>query len=226
MSSISNAAQNQLLSEIHKRKDVVLEYLQLAVLDRLTDLQANRMEEIFQQAEADPLLGFLIDEADHIAGHELNLIDSGYIAEQQEKLAQILDGSWIQLIIEKSRLKEYAQLPQKTVKVAQTRLKKRGFYSGEIDGVCGKETKAAFHRLEREFCEELKSLGLLPSAGDEKCVANASEAIELIKAQDKENPADFQEKADLLILQTWLSTRPEFCLESSCEISTHSDSQL
>ena len=206
MPTINSSTEDQILSEIRQRRSIVLEYLGLAILDTLTDQQEKRMEAIFQQAEADPLLGFLIDEADHVAGHELDLIDSGYIAEQQEKLAQTLDQTWVQSVIEKSRLEKYAQLPQKTVETAQISLKKHGLYSGKIDGVCGEETKAAFHRLEREFCEEVTNIGLLPAAGVEECVSNTSKAIELVKAQGKENTADFQEKADLLILQTWLST--------------------
>lgn len=202
---ISNSlTEGQILSEIRQRKDVALEYLRLAVLPVLTDEQEERMQEIFQQAEADPLLGFLIDEADHIAGHELELIDSGYIAEQQEKLAETLDRTWVQSIIEKSRLKKYAQLPQKTVETAQIRLKRHGLYSGKIDGIWGEQTKAAFYRLEKELRDDLGMTGVLPTLNDDKSISTTSRVIELVKAQGREYTVDFQEKADLLSLKTWL----------------------
>lgn len=208
MPTVNGAREKLPLSKIYAHRETVIEYLQLAVKDVLTEQQATRMGEIFKQAETDPLLCFLIDEADHIAGHELGLIDSDYIAEQQERLAQTLDRSWVQLIIGKSRLDEYAQLPPKTLEIAQTCLKERGLYDGSIDGVCGEETKAAFRRLEKQFYAELKRLGLSKTAEDNKSRSlDMIKAIELVEASEQENTADVQEQARLLILQTWLSNR-------------------
>jgi hypothetical protein len=205
MSKVNSPTELLLLSEAQKRSDIIMEYLHLAVLETLTEPQADRMEQILENAESDSILAFLIDEADHIIGHELDLIDSDRIAAQQETLQQKLDKTWVQLIISRSRLDRYAQLPKETLEDAQQQLQKRGLYDGPIDGQCGEETKAAFRKLETLFHEEW---GTTDPAMLTNCEVSPEglTATKSVASLSNEDIAELYSKAQLLILQTWLST--------------------
>ncbi|MDJ0708433.1 MAG: hypothetical protein QNJ46_34620 [Leptolyngbyaceae cyanobacterium MO_188.B28] len=111
-----------------KYKELVYEYCALAVKCTLTDEAADRMVEILQKAESEPLLSFLIDEADHLVAHELGLIDGQLINQQQAKLQQRIETNWIDQLLLDIQLH-----PRKL----QQFLKEQGLYKGAIDGVCG-----------------------------------------------------------------------------------------
>lgn len=206
MPRVNSPAELQLLSEAQKRSSIIIEYLNLAVLDSMTEAQADRMEQILEGAESDQTLSFLIDEADHIIGHELELIDSERIVEQQETLRERLDKTWVQLVISNNRLNSYALLPKQTLEDAQKQLQKRGLYNGEIDGLCGEKTKEAFRKLEEIFHQELKVI-------DPLLLSQKTTSQELARTESTasvninlESITDFESKAQLLALQTWLST--------------------
>ena len=54
---------------------IVLEYGELAARQKLSDHEADRMEEILTLANDDSALSFWIDEVDHCLGHRLGLLD-------------------------------------------------------------------------------------------------------------------------------------------------------
>lgn len=117
-----------------KYKGLVYEYCALAVKCTLTDEAADRMVEILQKAESEPLLSFLIDEADHLVAHELGLIDGLMINQQQAKLKQRIEANWVdQLLLD-------VQLHPRKL---QQFLKDQGLYEGAIDGICGPATENA-----------------------------------------------------------------------------------
>lgn len=126
-----------LIEESLKYKEVIREYCFLATQNRLTEDQADRMAEIFQQAQSEPLLSFLIDESDHLVAHQLGLIDEEFVKQQQAKLGQS---------IRQTRQKQW-------IKKVQTMLKNIGLYAGSIDGICGPKTQeaiASFKQLKWE----------------------------------------------------------------------------
>lgn len=124
------------LQELMKYKLVVREYCALSVKPMLTETEADRMDEILAQAEQEPTLNLLLDEADHLVAHELNLIDPVFIVQQQKKLADVLQRE----------LPKADYSLNKTAEI-QAVLKKEGLYTGAIDGVCGPRTEEAIKQL-------------------------------------------------------------------------------
>jgi hypothetical protein len=81
-------------------KPIVQEYCQLALLPTLDDQAANRLEAILYQAEAEPLLSLLLDEADYLVAHHQNAIQEQYIQRQQQQLRQAIESLWIELLMQ------------------------------------------------------------------------------------------------------------------------------
>ncbi len=90
--SLSHHAQNH--------RGVILSYCQLSMQPQLSDSDAEQLDAILAAAEADPLLSFLIDEADHMIAHLQNLIDDGDIADQQQKLQACLSEAWLNRVFQ------------------------------------------------------------------------------------------------------------------------------
>ena len=176
-------------------RTIVSEYFTLSVLNQLTEKQANRTAEILEQAEHDPLLSFLLDEADHAIGHLLNLIDVEETREEQVMLRRSIDRNWINWSVTRARVKNDLSIPQYTLKQAQASLKEQGLYQAEIDGVCGEKTKEAFQQLEAKFHQHLRNNGLL-SQGTQNIETH--EAIKLVK--EKGIDGEISDDADLLSL--------------------------
>jgi len=124
------------LQELMKYKPIVREYCALSVKPMLTETEADRMDEILGQAEQEPTLNLLLDEADHLVSHELNLIDPVFIAQQQKRLADVLQ-------LEPPKTDHSLD---KTAEI-QAVLKKEGLYTGAIDGVCGPRTEEAIKQV-------------------------------------------------------------------------------
>ncbi|MBD2090129.1 hypothetical protein H6F67_09715 [Microcoleus sp. FACHB-1515] len=125
------------LQELMKYKPIVREYCTLSIQSKLTETEANRLGAILQQAEQEPMLNLLLDEADHLVAHELDLIDPVFIQEQQHKL---------KVALQLERFKK-ANLSQTETVEIQTVLQKEGLYTGAIDGVCGPRTQEAIKQL-------------------------------------------------------------------------------
>ncbi|MBW4440687.1 MAG: peptidoglycan-binding protein [Plectolyngbya sp. WJT66-NPBG17] len=143
---------------------VLNEYYRLECQPTLTETEADRVQAILEDAQKDPMLDFLIDEVDHILGHELGLIDEKFIQQQQEKLKFAIEPKWMEHLLSRHTgepdplLLEDAELL--SLQDAQTRLKQEGLYDGCIDGVFGPITKQAFRALRRRIQERLEKQGL------------------------------------------------------------------
>lgn len=184
-------------------RNVVSEYCTLSVLDRLTEQQADRIAEILNQATQDPLLSFLLDEADHAIGHLMNLINVEETREEQAVLRRAIDQNWIAWLLTKAKAKNGSLVPQYALKQAQASLKKQGLYQAEIDGVCGEKTREAFQQLEAKFHQYLKRNGLYPELGHDAQNIETQEAIRLVK--EKGLDGEINDDADLLSFGNWLS---------------------
>jgi hypothetical protein len=61
--------------------DIAQEYLQLRATSPLIEEQADRLEEILEQATSDPLLNLLIGEMEHILGHQYNILTFEWLSD-------------------------------------------------------------------------------------------------------------------------------------------------
>lgn len=85
-------------------RPIIYEYCQLALRPTLTDAEAVRLGEILAQAEASPLLSFLVDEADYLIAQHQNLICNQYLQQQQRLLLEAMDAVWITELINQFKL--------------------------------------------------------------------------------------------------------------------------
>ncbi len=133
-----------LLQQSLKYGEIIQEYCTLASQRSLTQLQAERIEEILQHAQFDPWLDFLIDEADHILDHELGLIKEPFIKHQQNELKKAIDRLWCQRVLQEIQ-------EQNSSKKLQKYLQEEGLYDGAIDGYIGPRTQSAIELLKQRY---------------------------------------------------------------------------
>ncbi|MEA5450020.1 hypothetical protein VB780_15675 [Leptolyngbya sp. CCNP1308] len=76
-------------------RPTVYEYCQLALRPTLDQAAAERMGEILQRAEAEPLLNFLIDEADGLVARLQPCLGPQNLHQQQRRLQAAIDTLWV-----------------------------------------------------------------------------------------------------------------------------------
>jgi hypothetical protein len=131
-----------LLDQAAHYQPLVLEYCQLALRPTLSDAEQDRMADILHQATEDAVLGFWLEEADHLVAHHLGLIDSNLIKEQQDRFRYL--RLWHDL--------------QSRIKVLQAYLHRQGVYRGSIDGVMGPSTQQALREHLKTEPDDLASV--------------------------------------------------------------------
>lgn len=136
--------------QAQQHRQVIQSYCELSVQPSLSDRDTAHLETILANAETDPLLSFLIDEADHMLAHLYNFIDDGEIADQQEKLQTCLSEAWLNQAFQDLT----HRLQRSQCKHLQQYLKQEGFYQGDVDGVMGQLTKAAM----KQCCDQREEL--------------------------------------------------------------------
>lgn len=127
---------------------IVLEYCYLASLATLSEEQADYLDRILAEAETDEFLNFLLIEFDCIIAQKLNLLAAEHIhqyANQQAFLREHL----VKLVSDD--LAYYREL--------QKRLREKGCYQGPVDGVFGKDSRAAVERFQASI--HLQANGVL-----------------------------------------------------------------
>mgnify|MGYP001793608603 FL=1 len=125
-----------------EHRDLIQTYCQLSVQPALSNSDTTRLDAILATAETDPLISFLLDEADHMLAHLYNFIDDRDIAEQQHKLQTSLSDAWLNQAFQDLAYR----LKSSQCKNLQQYLKEQGFYKGAVDGVLGQSTKAAMQK--------------------------------------------------------------------------------
>jgi hypothetical protein len=88
---------NQAFPLTPESKKIIQEYFQLALLQQLSQSQAQRMSEIMEMVQSSEILGFWLNEADHLIGHKLNLIDENECKNQQARLREYLDDQYLEV---------------------------------------------------------------------------------------------------------------------------------
>jgi hypothetical protein len=81
---------DQWLVSLLAHRPMVYEYCQLALRPALDSAAADRMDEILRQAEAEPLLNLLIDEADELVARLQPGLGDQQIKQQQERLREAI----------------------------------------------------------------------------------------------------------------------------------------
>jgi hypothetical protein len=131
----------------HKYGSVTDEYYRLATYHELSDEDTDRLVAIYEQAEADPLLSFLINELDSILNQRLGLLDPKHQSSYEDQLA------WL-----REHLQEIPYESESRKKM-QTLLQELKYYSGPIDGVWGKRSEKAIHKLHQQAQLRLREEG-------------------------------------------------------------------
>lgn len=131
----------------HKYGSITDEYYRLATCNELSDEDTDRLVAIYEQAEADSLLSFLINELDSILNQRLGLLDLTHQESYEDQLACL-----------REHLQElpYEAEPRKKM---QTLLQELKYYAGPIDGVWGTRSKEAIHRLCQQAQRRLQEEG-------------------------------------------------------------------
>ena len=76
-------------------RSTVYEYCHLALRPSLDRAAADRMGEILQRAEAEPLLNLLIDEADGLVNRLQPCLCDQHLHQQQQRLQIVIDALWV-----------------------------------------------------------------------------------------------------------------------------------
>jgi hypothetical protein len=76
-------------------RSTVYEYCQMALRPSLDRAAADRMGEILQRAEAEPLLNLLIDEADGLVNRLQPCLCDQHLHQQQQRLQIMIDVLWV-----------------------------------------------------------------------------------------------------------------------------------
>lgn len=143
--SIDNLVE-QLIQASQRYAATLAEYQRLALQSELTEAEADRMAAIYTEAEAFPLLNFLINELDYRLGQHLGLLSDDKLKEYQDQQA------W---------LREHLQgmpFDHEYRRKVQQLLREQKFYDGAIDGVLGERSVAAVEQFQR--AQQLKEDGV------------------------------------------------------------------
>ncbi|MGF1536893.1 MAG: peptidoglycan-binding protein [Elainellaceae cyanobacterium] len=196
----------ELLRKSHEYAEIAQEYYCLSLEKRPSVNQEERLSKILQDAETDRLLSFIIDETDHILGHELDLIDLPKIREQQNQLRRSLDNSWVDQVMQDSRDRQAARVPKQSLEQAQARLKQEGFYTGEIDGYYGPAMQQAFDSLRQVLTRELKRRGMYHGPLEAASTRALQDMLRQVKENEPVRGTEIEAKVDLLSLASWLDS--------------------
>jgi len=143
--SIDNLVE-QLIQASQRYAATLGEYQRLALQSEMTEAEADRMAAIYTEAEASPLLNFLINELDYRLGQHLGLLSDDKLNEYQNQQAC---------------LREHLQgmtLDHEYRRKVQQLLQAQKFYDGAIDGVLGERSVAAVGQFQR--AQRLKEDGV------------------------------------------------------------------
>ncbi|MBE9141140.1 hypothetical protein IQ254_28730 [Nodosilinea sp. LEGE 07088] len=80
-------------------RPTVYEYCQLALQPTLDSGAAERMGEILRRAETEPLLNFLLEEADVMVARLQPSLSDEHLKQQQQRLRGAVDAVWIDQLL-------------------------------------------------------------------------------------------------------------------------------
>jgi len=80
-------------------RPMLYEYCQLALRPSLDQAAADRLGEILQRAEAEPLLNLLIDEVDGLVARLQPGLSEQHLKQQQQQLRHLIDTLWVDQVL-------------------------------------------------------------------------------------------------------------------------------
>jgi hypothetical protein len=80
-------------------RPTVYEYCQLALRPTLDAAASARLGEILRRAEAEPMLNFLIDEADGLVARLQPCLGEQRLQQQQQRLREAIDALWVDKLL-------------------------------------------------------------------------------------------------------------------------------
>jgi hypothetical protein len=123
------------------------EYSLLALKQEPREEEANRLEAIYTEAEADSVLNFFITKLDQLLAERLDLLDAETINRHGNQQA-LLREHLVQSLFDQEYRSEIQEL-----------LKNQGYYKGPIDGILGQRSWAALREFRKSLQKQLKEQG-------------------------------------------------------------------
>ena len=136
-----------LLATTQQHDELLTNYQELALSSELTDTAADQLDQIYEEAEKDPMLNFLLTEIDHTLNHRLGLLTDDAIEGYKDQQA------WL-----RERL-EQKPFEHSNCEEVQRMLAEAGFYEGPIDGVLGSRSTQALRQMTTQVQERLSQRG-------------------------------------------------------------------
>lgn len=133
---------------------LLLVFQKLILLPLLTEGEADQLCAIYEQAEKDSMLNFLLIFVEHILNFQLGLFSDDAIKEYKNQLA------WLSEHLDQIPLKH------ENCKDFQQMLRDQGFYEGPIDGVLGDRSAKAIKQLNIEIQNLFSKRGLCTQDAD------------------------------------------------------------
>lgn len=130
-----------------ERASTLAEYYRIAVCSLMSDEDADRLDAIYQAAESDPWLNFLINELDYCINQRAGLLSDEQISDYDNQQA------WLREHLQETPLDDQSR------KAMQILLQEFNYYAGPIDGVLGKRSKKAIEKLHKKAQKLLAQKG-------------------------------------------------------------------
>jgi uncharacterized Fe-S cluster-containing protein len=175
----------------HQYGFFICQYWDLSIKKSLSEIDGERLQVILDLAQDDELLSFVLDEVDHLLGHECGLVDSKSIQAQQEKFQgmlqqkfpAVLDHAWLEYTISHE---VDVQKREVSLRAVQMALYQVGVYQGKIDGEYGPKTKEAFQSLKLKLekqNEKPQDVAALPKVPEGELINLIREKRELTSTE-------------------------------------------
>ncbi|MEM6597483.1 MAG: peptidoglycan-binding domain-containing protein [Cyanobacteria bacterium P01_D01_bin.36] len=161
----SNELSAALVTTSHTYTALLADYQELALCHELTDKDADRLDQIYAEAEKDQMLNFLLTEIDHGINKRVGLLSDEAIEGYQDQQA------WLRERVEQTPFEHDHH------QEVQRMLADEGFYEGPIDGVLGSRYTDAIKEMTTQLQERLSVRGFYKRNIDGEFGRFSSEAV-------------------------------------------------
>ena len=168
---------------------LLADYKELALCHEITDEAADRLDQIYAEAEINPVLNFLLTEMDHIINKQLGLLSEQAIKGYQDQQA------WLRERLEQTPF-EYDHHHE-----VQRMLADEGFYEGPIDGVLGRRSTDAIKQMTTQLQERLSERGFYKKTIDGEFGKFSSAAVKAFQQSKALKDSGVPNKETLLALR-------------------------
>lgn len=168
---------------------LLADYKELALRKELTDEDSERLDQIYAEAEAHPMLNFLITEIDHIINKQLGLLSDDAIKGYQDQQA------WLRERLEQTPF-EHDHHHE-----VQRMLADEGFYEGPIDGVLGRRSTDAIKQMTTQLQQRLSDRGFYDKSIDGEFGKFSSEAVKKFQQSRSLKDSGVPNKETLIALR-------------------------